>query len=171
MLRQFRRALAWGAEYYAKIYFWSHPAAKDDLRETFFQTLLRRRPYAAFAHLAWGRHRLEFNDTQAAYASALAVLEIAAGEKRFWYEANHLLSECLLKTGQFERAKEKLLELISLLPDKMSLKEDLAAAELGLENFSEARRILESIGEDRLSASGHEVLKYLRRLERGDLYT
>lgn len=166
----FHRALSWSAEFYSRIYLWAFPAADAADTRAFYGAILRRWPFAPFAHLAWGRASLEMNDLPAAYSSALATLELSASPARFRWEARSLLAECFIKSGQFVRAKEELRPLIESFPERLMLRENLAAAELGLENFSESRTILEAIGEARLSASGLEALKYLRRLERGDLY-
>lgn len=146
------------------------PDASAQSYEHFLRGHIVAHPYWRRGHLKLAQLSMDNKQIETAYASALAVLELTNDKGADAWPAKVVLSECYLKRGMFQKAKDSLDALLRINSSDIKAKESLAAAELGLENFNAAKKILESIPDAKRSAAGTEALSYIKRREAGTLY-
>lgn len=138
----------------------SRSATGQNQYAAYLRLRLRKTPYWTRGHLLLGENALRLNDVATGYACARAVAVLSGPRANL--KSEKLLARCYLKRAAFKEACALFEKLVVSAPRDYSLCEDYAAALIGTESFAQARRVLEAIPEDRISAPGKAALLYSR---------
>ena len=125
--------------------------------------LLRFCPSWKKGHFYLMQCSYSLHDFDSCYVSCQAVLKLGvdSSEEKI---VKRYLSKCYLKTRSFLRAKTEILKLLEREPESLDLKEDLAAACMGLgdkESLKQAHEILGQIADEEISNEARVARTYL----------
>lgn len=128
------------------------------------RSLLRRFPFWASGHLRLGQAAFEEKDIILAHNSARACLALDPSGA-IELGATELMAKAFLASGKFSEAADLLKKAVEKSPQ---LKEDLAAAYMGLNEVDKSREVLSSIPDNEITPQGRAALDFLKQRDAGE---
>jgi hypothetical protein len=137
-----------------------HASKRTEDKITVLRRILRKFPYWSGGHLLLGALQLSCRKQLGAYSSALAAKKLRPDDD---ISARYLMARVYLSSGKGAEALLILESLNQQFPQRYDIIEDLAAAQMQVENNMAALSLLESIPEQLRSKESEAVLRYLRQ--------
>ncbi|MDZ4784762.1 MAG: hypothetical protein SGJ02_01670 [bacterium] len=152
---------------------WLIETERSDLFFSFISGRLQKYPFWCRGHLRIGVEALKIKKLDLAYASSQASIILGKNSFELNIMSQHLLARCYMAAGQIKEALVILTKITTSskscsLKTFESIKEDLAAAHMGLGEDSQALSILNSIAYGKLSPEGRATRKYLVQKEKSE---
>ncbi len=138
------------------------PSEPASVREDRCAGLLRRYPFWTTGHRILAQLALDRDDIGRAYASAVCYRALCEAHAKNPSDALFILGQCFLRRGDWQRALEHLERAHELDSERAEICEEIAAAHILAGELYKAKKVLEAIPGDTISAAGKAALAFAR---------